>query len=152
MSDFHWNVAKNLVPSMTGRAGTSYTFVTGCTNSRSGSDLASLNLLGVHGLANTLRAQASRGSTGGMNVNELRVTLEVGRPAAERAKDPREVPLSAEIGDITAGIVFAQSEPSSLGQRYDLTSNETKAELMTKFPLTSVEKEIPIMWNFQHAA
>ena len=42
--------------------------------------------------------------------------------------------------------------PEAAPQRYDLTSNETKAELMKKFPFTSVHKEIPIMWNFQHAA
>ena len=146
------NVARKLMPSMSGRD-TSFTFVTGAPLDRSNSDLAKMNVLGVHSLAATLRARAARGQTGQTNINELRVAMQIGRSAEERAKDPRAVPLSADIGDICAGIVSAPSDAASFGDIYKMTSPEDKDSLLQQFSVSKkIDPEIPIMWHFQHAA
>ena len=135
------------MPALEGRPNTSFTFVTGSSNTRA-SDLASLNSTSVHGLAGVLRNQASTHQTGGLDVNELRVGLEVDRPLDLAKEAPRAVPLSVEIGDIVTGLVTASLRPDSLefGQMHQLMSPEDKSALQSQFPFTP-ETEIPILWK-----
>lgn len=157
--DLHWTVARHTLPRMQGQTGASYTLVTGGKNVRQ-NDMATMNTICVQGLAALLRRQAAKGLTGDVDVSELRVELKVGRSAEERSKDPRAIPLSTDIGDVTAGIVqaaydAAKGESSSglspPGSLYYMASDQDKNHLKRTFPCSAAATtQIPGMWNWEH--
>jgi NAD(P)-dependent dehydrogenase (short-subunit alcohol dehydrogenase family) len=138
----HYTAAKLLIPYLKDIPGSSYTFVTGRTKRRSIE--AHVNLHGVWGLAAALREMHA---TTPLRVSEIRMNMTVNRPSHQRAEDPRERPLSAEIGELCAGIA---SNPSA--EALDFHNLETQADislLKAKFPCPDVVENLPTLWHWQ---
>ena len=105
LSGLHYAAAHHLTPLMSHRGG-SFTFVTSNADGAWGprSSVAQINAHSVMGLASAMRSEME-GST--VRVSELRLGpgMRLNRPSAERESDPREKPLSQDIGRVVAGIV-----------------------------------------------
>lgn len=110
------------------QAGASYTFVTGRAGDQ-GNIEAQVNAHAVWGLAAALRQQYASSP---VRVAELRVNLQVDRPAGERDADPRHTPLSRDIGEICAGVAASASEMSRGLHR--LSKMGDIDDLKTRFP------------------
>merc|ERR1712238_598123 len=83
----------------------SYTFVTGCAGGHpegKRSALGEINTHHVWGLSAALRNERLEKD---INCRELRIRLPVNRPTEERENEPRERPLSEDIGTLCAGLV-----------------------------------------------
>lgn len=109
LAGLHFSAAQHLVPRIadgqnrrTGPA--SYTFVTGDGGghvSTKRSAMGEINAHHIWGLASAMRNEPSLSHI----VNrEIRIGLPINRPEEERLKDPRERPLSQDIGDLCAGL------------------------------------------------
>lgn len=116
LASLHFSAAAELIPRVQFAAaglaegvGT-YTFVTGTGGGHPAGAtvpiMADLNQYQVWGLASALRHQRLQK----INVRELRVQLGVNRPEEVRQEQPREVPLSARIGNLCAGMAAHPSE------------------------------------------
>ena len=78
----------------------SYTFVSGGSNSMKG--LAQINSQAMCGLSAALQHEVKK-----VTVAELRVQLEIDRDPEKQRADPRERPLSHELGALVAGIAVS---------------------------------------------
>jgi len=85
--------------------------------------MADLNQYQVWGLASALRHQRLEK----INVRELRVQLGINRPEEERREDPREVPLSSQIGDLCAGMALHPQE--DVHRLFEVSDDEALASL-----------------------
>mmetsp|Transcript_14814 Transcript_14814/g.30505 ORF Transcript_14814/g.30505 Transcript_14814/m.30505 type:complete len:289 (+) Transcript_14814:14-880(+) len=146
----HFSAAQHLLPRLrASSASSSYTFVTG----ESGNSVITRNpyvMVGsraVQGLAESIR-QEVRGYEG-VTSTEVRVGLKINRTAEERAREPREVPLSSRIGDICAGIC-AKKDGDERGLVHHINTMETLEEKTVAFK-HEVEKgnKIKILWNWE---
>lgn len=117
LASLHFSAAAELIPRVQFAAADladgvgTYTFVTGRGGGHPSAGakapaMADLNQYQVWGLASALRHQHLQK----INVRELRVQLDVNRPEEARREEPREVPLSAQIGDLCAGLAGHPSE------------------------------------------
>ena len=104
LGSLHYTAAHLLTPLLSDDG--SYTFVTSSADSFGAqSGLAQINGLGFVGLATAMRNEAAAGNFGA-RVGELRLGtgIRLNRPKSERESDPRETPLSHDIGSVVAGI------------------------------------------------
>ena len=134
----HFSALRTLLPRIHPAEGgaSTYTFVTGGTDGAAGSyvaPLAQLNAHAVYGLAAAARAELIKSP---LKVAELRVNLGINRPADERAADPRERPLSLDIGAIVAGVA-ADPEPKGVfsSSFLELTTNADVTAMRERFPV-----------------
>ena len=106
LGSLHYAAAHHLTPLL--RPGGSFTFVTSSADAAWGprSALAQINAHGVMGLAAAMRSEAIDGDWK-FHVGELRLgrDMRVNRPKAERESEPRERPLSHDIGEVVTGFV-----------------------------------------------
>jgi len=115
LASLHFSAAQTLIPRIQWSNGqSSYTFVT--SDGRGHPDgmqpaLGELNSHHVWGLAAALRANPI--ALRNVSCREIRVQLQVNRPSEERQKDPRDRPLSEDIGRLCAGIAACTSEGTS---------------------------------------
>jgi len=110
LASLHFSAARALLPRLEGIShltgvGTSYTFVTGDggghpQNFRSAA--GELNAHHVWGLAAAIRNELKHSN---VTCSEIRVGLPLNRPEEERLQNPREKPLSVDIGNLCAGVV-----------------------------------------------
>ena len=133
LPSLHFSAISSLLPRLHPPASggsTSYTFVTGGADGTVGSGVAPLAQLNAHavwGLAAALRTELANDP---LRVGELRVNLRFNRPATERAADPRETPLTHDIGAICAGVAASADEAGYL-------------ELNTQFEVTGLRDRFP---------
>jgi NAD(P)-dependent dehydrogenase (short-subunit alcohol dehydrogenase family) len=139
----HFTAAQLLLPHLARSAGATYTFVTGGAGERRSIE-AQVNTHGVWGVAAALRESYAESA---VRVSELRVDLKIDRPAAERALDPRERPLSADLGELCAGI--AAGPPAEGGGLHKLDAMEHVHLLKARFPCPSVVEGLPLLWHWQ---
>jgi len=138
----HFTAAKLLIPYLQEIPGASYTFVTGRTKRRSIE--AHVNLHGVWGLAAALRETYASSP---MRVSEIRVNMTINRPAQQRAQDPRERPLSADLGELCAGLAANPSREN--GDFHTLEAQEDIGLLKTRFPCPDVVEGLPALWHWE---
>ena len=106
LGSLHYSAAHYLSPLLSDNG--SFTFVTSDADSLGStrSSVAQINAHGVMGLAAAMRSEAvAHGSM--IRVSELRLGagIRLNRPEKESKMDPREHPLSEEIGTVVAGII-----------------------------------------------
>lgn len=143
LPELHFTAAQLLFPHLLRSAGATYTFVTGGAGERRSIE-AQVNTHGVWGVAAALRESYADSA---VKVSELRVDLKIDRPATERALDPRGRPLSADLGELCAGIAAgARDEGAGL---HKLDAMEHVHLLKARFPCPSVVKDLPILWHWQ---
>jgi len=142
----HYTAAQLLLPHLENSPGSSYTFVTGGVGQQRSIE-AQVNAHGVWGLAAALREQYASSP---VRVAEVRVNLRIDRPAHERALDPRERPLSADLGEVCAGLASSPSgEASGL---HSLGTMEHVETLKGLFPCPIVMKGLPMLWHWEKSA
>jgi NAD(P)-dependent dehydrogenase (short-subunit alcohol dehydrogenase family) len=146
-----WNCASEFLRNggLRNQPGASFTIVSG---NGGASPLAKLNSHAVHGLAAALRCDTKDDA---IRVNELRVQLVADRTAKERALEPRSRPLSADIGEIVAGIAAraateAGSSPTE-GELIEIPNMEELAGLRQQFETEEIVPQ-PLLWNWQQQA
>jgi len=142
----HYSAGQYLIPRVETVPGATYTFVTGGAGERR-SIVSQVNAHAIWGLAAALREQHRDSS---LRMIELRINLKLDRPAQERALDPRERPLSADIGDICGGIA-SSADQAVRGVTY-LNSIQDVLDLKSRFPCPQVRSEIPTLWHWQRAS
>jgi len=141
----HYAAAKLLLPHLQKTPGSSYTFVTGGAGEQNSIE-AQVNAFGVWGLAAALREQYAGSS---VRVAEVRVALKIDRPARERALDPRARPLTADLGELCAGLA-ASSSQDSVGL-HTIDSMEHVLRLWAKFPCPPAVAVSQPLWHWQQA-
>lgn len=152
--DMHFGVASILLPKMRQMSGCSYTFLTGtsATMQRQLSPLTRINTHALSGLASALRAEG-QAAADCIYLSELRVGNLPLRDLPAMAKDPTQMPLSAELGMLTAGIAAAGARwegPQAGGDLYQVNDIEDLKQLRIRFPLTEVSGEpLPALWHWQ---
>lgn len=137
----HYTAAQLLLPRLEDIPGSSYTFVTGGAGEQRSIE-AQVNAHGVWGLAAALRAQYASSP---VRVSELRVNVPIDRPAAVRAEDPRERPLSVDLGELCAGLVASPSADVQGLHKFD-TLEEVDL-LRAKLPCPAVVDGLPAVWK-----
>lgn len=110
LGSLHFAAAHHLTPLLSQSANGSYNFVTSGADAAWGprSTAQQINSYGVMGLAAAMRSEAKQMQ---VRVNELRLGdgIRLNRAAAEREAEPRERPMSQDIGEVVAGLA-ASSE------------------------------------------
>ncbi|GMI09307.1 hypothetical protein TrVE_jg5823 [Triparma verrucosa] len=100
-----FSAAQQLIPRLQGSEGSStYTFVTG--ESGNSTIMRDPHVMvgsrALQGLAECVRQEVRKYDN--VSSCEVRVGLQIDRPAQEREREPREFPVSAAVGKIVAGI------------------------------------------------
>uniref|UniRef100_A0A7S4ESW7 Ketoreductase (KR) domain-containing protein n=1 Tax=Chrysotila carterae TaxID=13221 RepID=A0A7S4ESW7_CHRCT len=143
LASLHYTAAHSLLPRMTGSPNRpSYTFVTGgggALHTAWGprSAIGQVNAHAVWGLSAALRCEVSE-SNWPVRVSELRVGLRLNRPASERAIDPRETPLSNDIGEIVAGIAAAAPTTHEANELYTVSDSDEVQKMKQRFPVATI--------------
>ncbi|KAJ1620709.1 hypothetical protein T492DRAFT_888226 [Pavlovales sp. CCMP2436] len=152
--NMQFGVASLLIPKMRQMQGCSYTFITG-TSSTMQRDLSPLSRINTHhisGLASALRAE-SKSRADSIYLSELRIGNLPMRNLPSMAKDPTQMPLSAEIGMLAAGIATTGARwagPQSGGDLYSVGSLDELNALRARFPVDEVPgPKIPALWHWQ---
>jgi len=143
-ANLHFAAAHFLIPRIS--EGGSYTFVTGGGSEgvrwgKTGEfrsprgPLAQINAHGVFGLCAALREDLES-SASPIRSQELRIGLRLNRPQSERRTDPRDTPMSIDIGTICAGIA-ARRDLGHLGLLAAATPEDIRA-LKARFPVEMI--------------
>ena len=141
LASLHYSAAHQLIPLLGDASANSYTFVTpGGAQSRAGtltewgprSGLGRVNAHAVWGLAAALRSELRE--TSSLRMAELRVGMQLARDAADRWKDPRETPLSHDIGAVCAGIAASEASAGLL----TADNQEEMKQLKADYPVANV--------------
>uniref|UniRef100_A0A7S2VIV6 Ketoreductase (KR) domain-containing protein n=1 Tax=Zooxanthella nutricula TaxID=1333877 RepID=A0A7S2VIV6_9DINO len=141
----HFTAAKLLLPHLQGTPGSSYTFVTGGAGADNVID-AQVNAYGVRGLATALRSQHLDST---VRVSEVRVNLKINRPARERATNPRSRPLTADLGEMCAGLAACRFSESGILHKVD--TMEDVGRLWARYPCPAVVDGLPVLWHWEQA-
>lgn len=127
----HFEAARRLLPRLGDASSSrphSYTFVTGGSSPEM-TGLAQVNAHAMRGLSAALQKEAP---TTTLTVAEMRVLLQIGRAAEERAADPRTTPLTHDLGTIAAGI--AGSPAGSAAGLHTIATDADVIALQHQFP------------------
>lgn len=149
LASLHFRAVKNLVPKLeeSGSGGSSYTFVTGDGGGHiSGrrSAFGEINSHHVWGLSAAMREELMPTS---VICREVRVGLPVNRSMAERANEPRDRPLSEDIGDLCAGV--AASGEVMKGELITINSQSELEDNLIKFNADKDKNiNLPHIWEF----
>ena len=127
-----FEAARLLMPLLKAAPNPSYTFVTGGAGEVARSPLGQINAQAVWGVAAALR-QETRVHEHEMRCNEVRVGIRFNRTLEERRADPREQPLSHDIGHIVAGLAAATTETENA--LHHLDGQAAVGELKQRFPV-----------------
>jgi len=103
-----FTTAQLLMPRLYAVPNATYTFVTGGAGEQARSPLGQINAQAVWGLAAALRQEA-RVYGSEVRVSEVRVSIRFNRDLEERRAEPRDKPLSHDLGHIVAGLAAAPS-------------------------------------------
>lgn len=144
LPELHYEAARLLIPRLPDTSRASYTFVTGGAGEQR-SIVSQVNTHGVWGLSSALR-ELYRDTP--LRVSELRVSLKIDRPAAERALDPRARPLSADIGELCAGIATWDNALVPPRGMYNLKKYGDMLAMKMQYPCPEIVPEIPMLWHF----
>ena len=123
--------ARLLVPRLSQVEGASYTFVTGGAGEHERSPLGQINAQGVWGLAAAVRSETK---ATGLRVAEVRVGLRFNRPVEERRAEPRDNPLSHDVGTICAGLAAATDREGWQNALHVLDAPSDVSRMKTAFP------------------
>lgn len=138
LASLHFSAAQELMPRIQFSNGaSSYTFVTGDAGGHPGgrrSALGEINTHHVWGLAAALRNERLEKD---VNCRELRVGLPINRPMDERKSDPRETPLSDDIGTLCAGLAATADAIDERGELIELKDQESLESLLNRYRIDS---------------
>lgn len=152
--DMHFSIAALLIPKMRQMEGCSYTFLTGtsATMQRQLSPLTRINTHALSGLASALRAEC-RSNADSIYLSELRVGNLPLRDLPAMSKDPSQMPLSAELGMLAAGLATAGRNwpgPQAGGDLYCVNDLDDLKQLRVRFPVEEVPgNPLPALWHWQ---
>jgi len=151
LTKMHFSAVKTFLPRLEGLsdhtgAFTSYTFVTGDGGghmSGKKSSLGELNSYHIWGLSSALRAELQNSKVA---CREVRVGLPINRSEEERSKEPRERPLSEDIGDICAGVISSGNKMD--GGLINLDSQEALENNLIAFNASKDKNiQLPNKWE-----
>ena len=154
LATLHFRAMKNLLPKLKEANGeshsdgdASYTFVTGDGGghvSGKRSAFGEINSHHIWGLSAALREELSSSE---VTCREVRVGLPVNRPMAERENEPRDRPLSEDIGDLCAGV--AASGKIMDGKLITINSQNDLEDNLVKFNADKDKNiNLPHIWEF----
>lgn len=152
--DMHFGIASLLIPKMRAMDGCSYTFLTGtsATMQRQLSPLTRINAHALSGFASALRAEC-KSNADPLFLSELRVGNLPLRDLPAMSKDPAQMPLSAELGMVAAGIAAAGARwqgPQAGGDLYSVNDLADLNQMRARFPVQEVEgTPLPALWHWQ---
>lgn len=144
LPELHFAAARLLIPKLPDTLRTSYTFVTGGAGEQR-SVLSQVNTHGVWGLSAALRELYCDAP---LRMTELRVSLKINRPAKERALDPRARPLSADIGELCAGIACGSDALVPPRGLYNLSNMGDLLVMKMQYPCPEIVPGVPMLWHF----
>lgn len=133
LASLHFSAAQELVPRIQFSNGSSsYTFVTGDGGghpSRKRSSFGEINSHHVRGLSSALRNEKLER----VNCREIRVGLPVNRPQEERIMNPRERPLSEDIGTLCAGLAANVDRKDDAGTLIEVSDQHILESLIQHY-------------------
>jgi len=144
LPELHYSAARLLIPKLPDSSRASYTFVTGGTGEHR-TILSQVNTHAVWGLSEALRELYKDAP---LRMTELRVSLKMNRPAKERALDPRARPLSADIGELCAGMAAGSRALLPPQGLYNLNSVGDVLVMKMQYPCPEIIPSIPMLWHF----
>mmetsp|Transcript_5929 Transcript_5929/g.5789 ORF Transcript_5929/g.5789 Transcript_5929/m.5789 type:complete len:278 (+) Transcript_5929:108-941(+) len=135
LASLHFSAAQELIPRIqfSNNGPSSYTFVTGCAGGHpegKRSALGEINTHHVWGLSAALRNERLEKD---INCRELRIRLPVNRPTEERENEPRERPLSEDIGTLCAGLVATADNKEEMGTLIEVADQARLESLLDQY-------------------
>ncbi|VEU33649.1 unnamed protein product [Pseudo-nitzschia multistriata] len=131
LASLHFSAAQELIPRIQFSNGpSSYTFVTGDAGGHPKgyrSAFGEINTHHVWGLAAALRNERFEKD---VNCREIRVRLPVNRPVEERRDQPRENPLSEDIGTLCAGLATTSNDKKESGALIEIADQASLESLL----------------------
>jgi len=141
LASLHFSAAQELIPRIQFSNGcSSYTFVTGDGGGHPDgkrSAFGEINSHHVWGLSAAIRNETLEK----VNCREIRVGLAVNRPEEERINDPRERPLSEDIGILCAGLAANAHSKDDAGTIIEVSDQFILESLMQKYDHEMDEEE-----------
>jgi len=141
LASLHFSAAQELIPRIQFSNGcSSYTFVTGDGGGHPDekrSAFGEINSHHVWGLSSAIRNE----SLERVNCREIRVRLAVNRPAEERIINPRERPLSEDIGTLCAGLAANADGKDDHGTLIEVSNQQILESLMLQYDHESEEEQ-----------
>ena len=154
LASLHYTAAQELIPRIQFSDGPStYTFVTGDGGGHPGGERSAIGEINSHhawGLSAALRREDLGND---VVCREVRVDMAVNRSAEERLAEPRDRPLSEDIGDLCAGlassVIHHNGGATEHGQLLRLTDQETLEEMLQKYDAAEDKSigPLPNMWE-----
>jgi hypothetical protein len=143
----HFSAAQELIPRLQVSPNSTYTFVTGDGGghpSTRRSPMGEINSHHVWGLSAALRGHQMNPVT-----REIRVGLPVNRSEEERTIEPRDRPLSEDIGDLCAGLV-ASAGGDDNGRLIMVDEQKTLETLLVEYNVADDKNvgPLPSLWEF----
>lgn len=155
LASLHFSAAQALIPRLQSMKGSTYTFCTGDGSGHPGgrqSAMTDINSHHVMGLASALRNQLSQPDPYSETIScrEVRVGLPINRSEEERQLEPRERPLSQDIGTLCAGLAASPTDKEGEnGALLKIESQNTLDELLSKYLAVNDDyvKSMPEHWE-----
>lgn len=134
LASLHFSAAQELIPRIQFSNGpSSYTFVTGDAGGHPNGKRSAFGEVNTHhvwGLAAALRNEVFEK---GVNCREIRVRLPVNRPVEERQNQPRETPLSEDIGTLCAGLAATADAMEERGSLIEVSDEASLESLLGRY-------------------
>jgi NAD(P)-dependent dehydrogenase (short-subunit alcohol dehydrogenase family) len=157
LAALHFNAVKNLLPKLDVSTSTdthaSYTFVTGDGGGHISGKRSATGEINSHhmwGLSAALREELKATNEEGEDANvlcrEVRVGLPVNRSMEVQQSEPRDRPLSEDIGDLCVGIAVSTKDN---GKLIKIDSQKTLENNLVKFNADKDKNiNLPHLWEF----
>lgn len=145
LASLHFSAAQQLLPRIRfSDADSSYTFVTGHGGGHPGGKRSALGELNAHhvwGLSAALRGERVTGDDN-VNIREVRISLDVNRPPEEREAEPRERPLSTDIGALCTGLACNVRGVGDAGDLIEVPDHKAMESLLWRYCGSNFESEL----------
>lgn len=156
LSKLHFSAASALLPRLDGLGGmdngsvkTSYTFVTGDGGGHTSGQRTSvgeLNSYHIWGLSAAIRNEMKHSN---VSCREVRVGLPINRSSEERELEPRERPLSEDIGDLCAGLAASTGGEKEDEGLFEVDCQATLEKYLIEFNAAKDKHiDLPNIWEF----
>jgi len=134
LASLHFSAAQELIPRIQFSNGpSSYTFVTGDAGGHPEGKRSAFGEINTHhiwGLSAALRNEPLEKD---VNCREIRMRLPVNRPTEERHNDPREHPLSEDIGTLCAGLAATADVRDERGALIEVADQSSLELLLDRY-------------------
>lgn len=134
LASLHFSAAQELIPRIQFSNGpSSYTFVTGDAGGHPTGIRSAMGEINTHHVWGLSAALRNENLDKDVNCRELRIRLPVNRPEEERQNEPRDRPLSDDIGTLCAGLAATADQKDEFGKLIEISDQDVLDSLLDQY-------------------